>query len=115
MHNFIDGEIVHGDLKAVRMLFSCAFASAADLTISQANVLIRDRTAYVCDFGLSHVSDTLEGCTTVVETPWRWQAPELLGNGQKTTPEGDVYAFGCVFLEVCNSSLTLRYTCFDTV
>jgi len=80
MHNHSDGEIVHGDLKAN-------------------NILIRDRTAYLCDFGLSHISDDLEGCTTMVEAPWRWQAPELLSSGQKATPEGDVYAFGCVFLE----------------
>lgn len=68
----------------------------------QYNVLIGERKAYLCDFSLSYVSDGVEGCTTMTETPWRWQAPELLGNGQKATPEGDVYAFGCVFLEVCS-------------
>ncbi|KAJ7279128.1 kinase-like domain-containing protein [Mycena rebaudengoi] len=82
-------KIVHGDLRG-------------------ANILINDEwSACLADFGLTSLSDT----TTATHTSnragsIRWMAPELIdpdrfGHRQFTrTPASDVYAFGCVCLEV---------------
>ncbi|KDQ10878.1 hypothetical protein BOTBODRAFT_35832 [Botryobasidium botryosum FD-172 SS1] len=81
--------VVHGDIKA-------------------ANVLVKDDgEACLGDFGLSrfiqHVSTGLTTTTPSSGTP-RWMAPELLfGNGGDLAPvtkEGDVYALGCLALEL---------------
>lgn len=46
------------------------------------------------------------------DSNWRWKAPELLvpdlegaGAHFKPTHEGDIYAYGCLFLEVCLATL----------
>ncbi|KAJ7269790.1 kinase-like domain-containing protein, partial [Mycena rebaudengoi] len=82
-------KIVHGDLRG-------------------ANILINDEwSACLADFGLTSLSDA----TTATHTSnragsIRWMAPELIapdrfGNGRFTrTPASDVYAFGCVCLEL---------------
>ncbi|KDQ09301.1 hypothetical protein BOTBODRAFT_37212 [Botryobasidium botryosum FD-172 SS1] len=80
--------IAHGDIKAV-------------------NVLVQDDgEACLGDFGLSRlIQHVSTGCTTSVfsGTP-RWMAPELLfSEGDDLAPvtkEGDVYAIGCLALEL---------------
>jgi len=80
--------VAHGDIKA-------------------ANVLVKDDgEACLGDFGLSrfiqHVSTGLT--TTVFSGTPRWMAPELLfsssGDLAPVTKEGDVYALGCLALEL---------------
>ncbi|KAJ7353293.1 kinase-like domain-containing protein [Mycena albidolilacea] len=80
--------IVHGDLRG-------------------ANVLInKDWSACLADFGLSIFSDATSTMSTNRAGSLHWMAPELLdpdGFGDGTfarTPASDVYAFGCLCLEL---------------
>ncbi|KAJ8079006.1 hypothetical protein PM082_013293 [Marasmius tenuissimus] len=83
-----DRKITHGDLKSY-------------------NVLITpDRRACITDLGLSRVFVTL-GATGLSTTsgclrPVRWLAPERLRGGARSiiSPEGDIYAFGCICYEI---------------
>ncbi|KAJ6554057.1 kinase-like domain-containing protein [Mycena vulgaris] len=81
--------IVHGDLRG-------------------ANILItHEWSACLADFGLTSLSDA----TTATHTSHRagsirWMAPELIdperfGHRFVRTPATDIYAFGCVCLEIC--------------
>ncbi|KAJ6476179.1 kinase-like domain-containing protein, partial [Mycena sanguinolenta] len=78
--------IVHGDLRG-------------------ANILINDDwSACLADFGLSSFSDS-NSSTSARGGSLYWMAPELLdpdrfGYNFTRTPATDVYAFGCVCLEV---------------
>ncbi|KAK1216382.1 Rho guanine nucleotide exchange factor [Marasmius sp. AFHP31] len=83
-----DLKIIHGDLKSY-------------------NVLITpDGTACISDLGLSRAVDADEatGLSTALSCwrPVRWLAPERLTSGGRsnTSPEGDIYAFGCVCYEI---------------
>lgn len=73
----------------------------------QANILInKDWSACLADFGLSIFSDATRSMTTNRGGSLYWMAPELLdpdrfGLQFARTPASDVYAFGCVCLEVC--------------
>ncbi|KAF7370865.1 Kinase-like protein [Mycena sanguinolenta] len=79
--------VVHGDLRG-------------------ANILIKeDWTACLADFGLSILSDTTSTASTNRGGSTYWMAPELLdpdrfGIPFARTPATDVYAFGCVCLEL---------------
>ena len=71
----------------------------------QANILIDDSGApCLADFGLTHLITTSTagtGSTTLGLTNIRWAAPELLNDDVKApTAACDVYAFGCVCVEV---------------
>lgn len=70
----------------------------------QANILVDDALApRLADLGLSSFADgTSATHTTRGAGATRWMAPELLNAGDafQRTPESDVYAFGCVVLEV---------------
>lgn len=96
-----------------------------NLTISeQANVLIYlhhnggQPEALLNDFGVSDVvSNDVDDLHTANQvTNVRWLAPELCGTPGdrfvRVTKEGDIYALGCVYLEVrlscriCVSSIT---------
>jgi serine/threonine protein kinase len=72
----------------------------------QANILINeDWSACLADFGLSIFSDVTSSMSTNRRGSLYWMAPELLdpdrfGTKFIRTPATDVYAFGCVCLEV---------------
>ncbi|CAF2096267.1 unnamed protein product [Rotaria magnacalcarata] len=84
-----DQRVVHADLKSL-------------------NVLLRhDYTAVICDFGLAR---TIADSTVVTTGPTRgtamWFAPELCRNRpEKSSFQSDVWAFGCVLLEVLSKKL----------
>ncbi|KAJ7235848.1 kinase-like domain-containing protein [Mycena rebaudengoi] len=79
--------IVHGDLRG-------------------ANILITDEwAACLADFGLTHLSDATTAATSNRAGSIRWMAPELIDPGHfglnfVRTPASDIYAFGCVCVEV---------------
>jgi serine/threonine protein kinase len=76
------------------------------LIATQANILIgEDWSACLADFGLSIFSDATASMTTNRGGSLYWMAPELMdpdrfGMKFSRSPASDVYAFGCVCLEV---------------
>ncbi|KAI5115823.1 hypothetical protein M0805_005572 [Coniferiporia weirii] len=86
MHN-LEYPVVHGDLRGN-------------------NVLINDGRALLCDFGISHVLDGVNGTTTAMHGCWPWWAPEYFtfdetetGTRFKPTTQSDMYAYASVFFE----------------
>lgn len=101
--------VVHGDLKSVRPLIIQYPAYPVHLIRGQANVLIDDGgNALICDFGLSIALDGLKtGFTSsTMGGSVRFLAPELLVSSTPTVAT-DIYAFGCVCVEVRVLLLTL--------
>ncbi|KAF8143034.1 kinase-like domain-containing protein, partial [Mycena galopus ATCC 62051] len=79
--------VVHGDLRGANILIS------------------NERTACLADFGLSSLSDATASHTTHRAGSARWMAPELIDPEQfekqfLRTPASDIYALGCVCLEL---------------
>ncbi|QRV89338.1 Tyrosine kinase catalytic domain protein [Ceratobasidium sp. AG-Ba] len=73
--------IVHGDIKA-------------------ANVLIdNSHIPKICDFGSSRVDCSCPADTLLCNGTSQWSSPELLEDGV-CTKESDIWAFGCLALEV---------------
>ncbi|KIO30867.1 hypothetical protein M407DRAFT_46286, partial [Tulasnella calospora MUT 4182] len=74
-----------------------------------ANILVTDeRTAVIADFGLSQLADSTEsGLTTTksIKGSFRYLSPELLDEGARHTLQSDVWAFGCVMMEVLTGML----------
>lgn len=81
---------------------------------NQGNILIDDSgEPRLCDFGLSRISTDSQSLGIAVDSSTvtgtgslRWMAPELFlsdQDGKTSTPNAqtDVYALGCVSLEVC--------------
>ncbi|KAK7689557.1 hypothetical protein QCA50_007349 [Cerrena zonata] len=80
--------IIHGDLRA-------------------ANILLDENyNIKLADFGLSLVADDIVTQATTIERTPNWIAPELVNpekfgrKSSKPTLAGDVYAFGCVTIEL---------------
>jgi serine/threonine protein kinase len=80
--------MVHGDIKSLNVLLG------------------KEGNAKLCDFGLTTMGLT---ATTATDThaplsPF-WSAPEILCQGQKHSPQTDIYAFGIVMWELltCNA------------
>ena len=99
-----DEALIHGDLRAVCPL--CACQGTGILTNSKGNVLSDDHyNPMLTDFGLS----TLRGAGTTTLGSYsgpsgtlRFMAPELLKGEARASFQGDMYAFGCLCIEVNN-------------
>jgi serine/threonine protein kinase len=97
---------VHGDLRGVSVVF--LFSSLGADKALQSNILINGKwQACLTDFGLTVFNDaTAPTFTSRREGSVRWMAPELhvperFGLDRfRLTFETDIYAFGCVCLEV---------------
>ncbi|CAE7203502.1 unnamed protein product [Rhizoctonia solani] len=88
MHGLDSGSISHGDIKL-------------------SNVLVNsDETALICDFGRSRQpNDSLNEVILSSSSPFagtvRYMSPELLVPGSaRPSPEADMWAYGCVALEI---------------
>lgn len=92
--------VVHADLRGVstRMVLN----PLGMLTVYKANVLIDENLSVrLSDFGLSQFADsTTASKGSHSGGTLRWMAPELLIEGSPPNYASDVYAFGCVCLEV---------------
>ncbi|KZV81821.1 kinase-like protein [Exidia glandulosa HHB12029] len=80
--------IVHGDLKG-------------------ANILVSDEgDARICDFGLASMLYEIPSTATSMRGTLRWMAPELFKDDDaRHTTYSDVWAFGCVVIEVLSGNL----------
>ncbi|KZV79317.1 kinase-like protein, partial [Exidia glandulosa HHB12029] len=85
-------EVIHGDLKG-------------------ANILISDTyDVQLCDFGFASMHADEEGSlnfqSSSTKGTWRWMAPELLANDDaRHTTASDMWAFGCVVVEVLSGKV----------
>jgi serine/threonine protein kinase len=80
--------MVHGDIKSLNVLLG------------------KEGNAKLCDFGLTTMGLTASTATnTNVQGTPAWSAPEILCQGQKHSPQTDVYALGIVMWELltCNA------------
>ncbi|KAL5530992.1 hypothetical protein ACEPAG_3868 [Sanghuangporus baumii] len=68
--------------------------------INPDNILVSNGDAFVCDFGISHISAPCRGLTTDPHGGWRYRAPEQLKGEPTPTPQSDMYSFGllCYFV-----------------
>ncbi|KAG8981755.1 hypothetical protein FRB90_007034 [Tulasnella sp. 427] len=77
--------------------------------IKPANILVtNERTAVIADFGLSQLVDTESGLTTTknIKGSYRYLSPELIeAEGSRHTLSSDVWAFGCVVMEILTGHL----------
>lgn len=96
--------VVHGDLKGVRVLSKSRFATI--FTPSQPNILV-DSSARVriADFGLAKVAQNLDSMLSASRqhgyTP-RWTAPEILKAEGTCSKEADIFSLAMVMIEVCH-------------
>ena len=108
-------EIVHGDLKGVRLgFFLCYTLVSSDLTISSQDNILVDKSGCprLNDFGFSSITSLscTETSTHLIRGGHRWMAPELFNinapnNEGKPVPftrESDVFDLGMVTFEVQN-------------
>ena len=98
--------IVHGDLKPVSITFHRAWG----FTLIQGNILINEfGVPTICDFGLARIflEQGSTGLTTTSEHTGtvRYLAPELVASDTSVYPTlaSDVYALGCLGLDVSNT------------
>lgn len=101
-----DLKIVHGDLKGV--LGILLFKPMELSRFLQANILVNDLgEAVLADFGFAsmradHSASFILSPSSAMKGTYRWMAPELFGDGDSLphTTRSDIWAFGCVVLEV---------------
>ncbi|KZV95678.1 kinase-like protein, partial [Exidia glandulosa HHB12029] len=81
--------VVHGDIKGGNVLIS------------------DDGVARLCDFGLSRllVEHSQSITHTGVRGSSRWMAPELFLDGERHSSYSDIWAMGCLLLEVWSATL----------
>jgi len=98
--------VIHGDLKPVRAI-SQSFPPSS--TSHQKNVLVdKDGVAKLCDLGLVRLVDWEGSRGLTTTSPYTgtalYKAPELFISLVNRIPvatfEGDIYAIGCILLEV---------------
>jgi serine/threonine protein kinase len=107
LHYLHDFGAVHGDLKAVSRYSSDLTCPCSSV---QANVFVSsDQHPLLADFGLAGLGDTMTAIaatTSSEDRSIRWSAPELHDpelfgfKDFRRTRAADVYAFGCLGLEV---------------
>ncbi|KAL5492867.1 hypothetical protein ACEPAI_4315 [Sanghuangporus weigelae] len=68
--------------------------------INPENILVSNGDAFVCDFGISHISEPYRGLTTDPHGDWRYRAPEQLLGESTPTPQSDMYSFGLLCYKV---------------
>jgi serine/threonine protein kinase len=99
-------KVIHGDLKPVRAI-SQSFPPSS--TSHQKNVLVdKDGVAKLCDLGLVRLVDWEGSRGLTTTSPYTgtalYKAPELFISLVNRIPvatfEGDIYAIGCILLEV---------------
>jgi 3-phosphoinositide dependent protein kinase-1 len=93
--------IIHGDLKGVNILLLSN--DVMELTyIIQANVVVDNdgRATKICDFGSSLIGCDCYTGPEEQDGTAQWDSPELFEDNRRTTCS-DIWAFGCVVLEVC--------------
>ena len=94
--------IVHGDLKGVRVQYKSCVTNV--LTPVQPNVLVDTAgRARITDFGLATVTQNLDSIRSASEYQGhtaRWTAPEILTEQGTYSKEADVFSFAMVMIEV---------------
>lgn len=110
-------KIVHGDLRGV---FKCLNWTLISLMDYQANILVNnDWTACLADFGLSVFTDPVSTLSSRERAgSIYWMAPELIHPEQfgckfAQTTATDVYAFGCICVEVWHSLPCFPFVTYD--
>ncbi|KAK6996811.1 kinase-like domain-containing protein [Favolaschia claudopus] len=94
--------VVHGDLRGVSQ-FCFAQERSKSVFLFQSNILVDDSgRACLTDFGLTVLTDATVSQINHGAGSVRWMAPETLNpvTGFARTPASDIYAFGCVCLEL---------------
>lgn len=103
--------IVHGDLKGVRAVKEHGMVIDR---LFQANVLVSDAgVPRICDFGFSGMlaahSASLSLHSSMFGGTFRWMEPQLLtSDSPRPRYHSDIWAFGCLFLEVRGGALQRR-------
>lgn len=88
----------HGDIRAVSLNF---ITLDCELNIPQANVMVTaDRHALLTGFASSALSDPTGWTEELGIAPMRWLSPEILGEGEDNNLASDVWAWGCLVVEV---------------
>jgi serine/threonine protein kinase len=115
MHELGSGPIVHGDIKLVSTKYYPILGLQYAVTTIQSNILVTaNETAMICDFGRSRQPpdqpSELTNSSPFAGTV-RYMSPELLvSNVVRPTPAADMWAYGCVALEVGTILLTKHKT-----
>ena len=111
MHS-LEKPVAHADLKSVSLLL--LHLSVYFLILYQANVLMYEGRPRLTDFGISRVHDNVRGLTSEqIEYTRGYSAPEVTDArahrvyGQYARVEADIYAFGCVLIEVSREHSSL--------
>ena len=93
-------DVIHGDLKGVRVWSSSTFAILPINTL-QPNILIdASNCARITDFGLAQSQEMLYQTTMSYGHTARWTAPEILDGEGWVNKQTDVFSFSMVMIEV---------------
>ncbi|KAG8892806.1 hypothetical protein FRB99_002424, partial [Tulasnella sp. 403] len=107
-----DPPICHGDIKPVRTFYDYGVYYVLMRAV-QMNILVNSQgRAMLCDFGLANaVSIAATGYTTSGfkrAGTLRYQSPELLSPNAVRSVESDIWAWGCVVLELCTPHIPFQ-------
>ena len=96
--------IVHADLRSVScFVVPSSTRSCLDPLVFQPNILIDENLhIQIGDFGLARLRDPFSPLSTgsSSHTHVRWLAPELVAAQSPVSFQSDIYAFGCLWVEV---------------
>jgi serine/threonine protein kinase len=80
--------------------------------IKPQNILLKDRTIYLADFGLAKLRENVSENTASVSGTERYKAPEM-GWSSKFTRKADVFSLACVTLELITFGCDKNIKGFD--